>query len=115
MQIQSVQGQNFSGLQYHPSYREVEYILATKLGWSGFCKADKYLEKLAANKAHTDVYVSGDIENPKIYAEVAGKTFKENFFLGPLTILKRALKKSNEESSIELTADVIKTLNKDLD
>ncbi len=115
MQVQSVNSQSFKGLQCHPNYSHIEYILATKLGWNGFRKADKLLEKLAANKAHTDVYLGGDVEKPKIYAEVAGKTFKENLFFGPLTVLKKALKKSNEESHIELVADVIKTLAKDLD
>lgn len=115
MQIQHVSNQNFKGLQCHPNYREIEYVLATKLGYGGFTKADKYLEKLALNKAHTDVYLGGDISKPKIYADVAGKTYKENFFFGPLSVLKKALKKSNEESQIELMADVIKTLAKDMD
>ena len=115
MQIQCVSNQSFKGLQCHPNYQKIEYVLATKLGYNGCIKADKYLEKLASNKAHTDIYLGGDMSKPKIYAEVAGKTIKENFFFGPLTVLKKALKKSNEESQIELIADVIKTLAKDMD
>lgn len=115
MQVQSVNNQSFGGLQCHPNYQKIEYVLATKLGYRGCVKADKLLEKLAANQVHTDVYLGGNMKKPKIYAEVAGKTFKENFFFGPLTVLKRALKKSNEENQIELIAGVIKTLAKDLD
>ena len=115
MQIQSINSQSFSGLHCYPNYGQIEYVLATKLNCNGFIKADKLLEKLSKNKANADVFLGGNVENPRIYAEVAGKTFKENFFFGPLTVLKRALKKSNEDSQIELIADVIKTLAKDLD
>ena len=50
MQVQSVNSQSFQGLQCHPNYNQVEYVLATKLGWKGFNKADKCLEKLSKNR-----------------------------------------------------------------
>lgn len=97
MQIQCINGQSFGALQCHPNYSEVEYILATKLGWGNFNKADKYLDKLAKNKTHADIYIGGDLtKNPKICAEIGGKLIKENFFNGPISILKKALKISNK-------------------
>lgn len=96
MQVQSVSNQSFRGLQCHPNYGHVEYVLATKLGWDGFLKADKYLAKLAKNKTSAEVYVGCDPSKPKIFAEVGGKTFKENFFFGPVSVLKKALKLSNK-------------------
>lgn len=96
MQIQSVGNQSFKGLQCHPNYREVEYILATKLGGHGFDKADKCLDMLAKNNTNAEVYLGGDMLKPKIYAEVGGKLFKESWLWGPVTTLKRALKLSNK-------------------
>ena len=106
MQIQCINGQSFGALQCHPNYSEVEYILATKLSWGNFNKdrinfilneADKYLDKLAKNKTHADIYIGGDLtKNPKICAEIGGKLIKENFFNGPISILKKALKISNK-------------------
>ena len=96
MQVQSVNSQSFQGLQCHPNYNQVEYVLATKLGWNGFNKADKCLERLSKNSVHADVYVGGTEKHPKICAEVAGKVFKEGFFFGPITVLKKALKISDK-------------------
>jgi len=96
MQIQSIGNQSFTGLQCHPNYSEIEYILATKLGGHGFMKADKYLDKLAKNKIPADVYLAGDLTKPKIYAEVGGKLFKESWLWGPVSTLKKALKLSNK-------------------
>ncbi len=97
MQIQSVNSQSFSGLQCHPNYSEVEYVLATKLGYKGCVKADKLLEKLSANKAHADIFLGGEMtKKPKIFAEVGGKTIKEGLFFGPISVLKKALKLSNK-------------------
>jgi hypothetical protein len=97
MQVQSVNSQSFCGLQCHPNYSTVEYILATKLGWNGFSRADKYLEKLAKNHTNVDVFLGGELtKKPKICAEVGGKTIKEGWFFGPLSVLKKALKLSNK-------------------
>jgi hypothetical protein len=92
MQVQSVSNQNFKGLQCHPNYGEVQYILATKLDGYGFDKAVKYLDKLSKFRAHSDVYLVGDVDKPRIHAQVENKLFKESFFFGPITTLKKAFK-----------------------
>lgn len=96
MQIQSVNNQSFKGLQCHPNYGQIEYVLATKLGMNGFMRADKYLDKLAKNNIAADVYLGGNMEKPRIYAEVGGKLFKETWLYGPISTLKKALKLSNK-------------------
>lgn len=97
MQIQSVNSQSFGALQCHPNYSEIEYILATKLGWGGFNRADKYLDKLAKNKTHADVFLGGEMtKEPKIFVEIGGKTIKESWLFGPMSVLKKALKLSNK-------------------
>lgn len=97
MQIQSYNNINFKGLQCHPSYADVQYIIATKMGGYGFDKTMKVIDELAKRKTPTEIYVAGDVlDKPKIYAEVAGKTFKENFFYGPHSIVKKVLKYVNK-------------------
>ena len=97
MQIQRVSGQNFTSLQCHPNVKEVEYVIATKTGLESFMKASGIMNKLSQNKAYTELYLGGDLaKNPRIYAEVGGKLIKENFFVGPVTVLKRALKIANK-------------------
>lgn len=92
MQVQRTNSYNFKGLQCHPNYGEIQYIIATKMSGYGFEKTMAIIDKLATKKAHTDIYLGGDLEKPKIYADIAGKTIKENFFFGPYTVVKKVLK-----------------------
>ena len=92
MQIQSYNNLSFKGVQFHPDYGEVQYTIATKMNAEGFDKTMEIIGKLINKKANTDIYLAGDLENPKIYAEIGGKTFKENFFNSPLRVVKKALK-----------------------
>ena len=92
MQVQSISSPSFKGLQCHPNYGEVQYILATKLDGYGFDKAVKYLDKLSKFRAHSDVYLVGDVDKPIIHAQVENKLFKESFFNGPVRTLKKAFK-----------------------
>ena len=110
MQIQSVSNQNFKGLQCHPNYGEVQYILATKLDGYGFDKAVKYLDKLSKFRAHSDIYLVGDVNYPKIHAQVENKLFKENFFNGPIRTLKKAFKAArnfDEIANEEIAAKIM--------
>jgi hypothetical protein len=57
----------------------------------------KIIDKLGEKKAHSEIYLAGDLaKTPKIYAEIAGKTIKENFFFGPYSVVKKALKIANK-------------------
>lgn len=97
MQIQNYNNLNFKGLQCHPNYDEVQYIIATKMGGHAFDKTMKIIDTLANKAAHTDIYIGGELtKSPKIYVEIAGKTFKENFFYGPYSVVKKALKLANK-------------------
>jgi hypothetical protein len=58
-------------------------------------KGDKYLKELNNNHAVANLFLTGDPENPRLYAKVGGQLFKENWLYGPLTVLKKALIKSD--------------------
>ena len=96
MQIQNYSNTNFKGLQCHPNYAEVQYNIATKYGWNYFDKTMKIIDELAKKKANTDIYLAGDLENPDIYVDIAGKTIKENIFYGAYSVVKKALKLANK-------------------
>ena len=96
MQVQSVSGQNFRGLQYYPNYGEVLYLIAANTGGCSFDKATNIMRSLAKNKTTTALCVGGDLQNPRLFAEVGGKLFKENIIRGPVSVLKKALKLSNK-------------------
>lgn len=101
MQIQRTNGYSFKGLQCHPNYDYIQYIIATKLGAYSFDKTMKCVDALALNKTPADIYLGGNMEAPKIYVDIAGKTLKENFFRGPYSIVKKALKISNKLDKAE--------------
>lgn len=115
MQIQKVSNQNFGALKCKPSLNAVSMYIAEKSSSSKAIKRDLYLTQLEINKATTNLYLIENKGKKKLYAEVGNKLFKENFFNNPLRVLKKALSKSNEESQIELIANVIKILSKDFD
>lgn len=97
MQVQSVNGQSFKGLQCHPNFNTIEYVIATKTGQGSFFKASELMDKLSEKKAYTELYLGGELtKNPKIYAEVGGKIIKESFLFGPVSVLRKALKIANK-------------------
>ena len=115
MQVQSISNQSFGALKCEPNFNEIIMHIAKKSSMDGAIQGDKYLKELKNNKAVTNLYLAGNIEKPRLYAEVGGRLFKENWFVGPLTVLKRALRISKEESQIELMVDTIKILSRDID
>ncbi len=115
MQVQSVSNQSFGALKCEPNFSEIVMHIAKKCSADGAIQGDKYLKELKNNRAVTDLYLAGNMQKPRLYAEVGGRLFKENWFVGPLTVLKRALKVSKEQSQIDLIVDTIKILARDID
>ena len=117
MQIQKISNQNFGmALNCYPSLSKIQCDIATKHGFDKTLKCDDILEKLSDNKALTCLYLEQTDNNKiKLKAVVGNKIFKENFFNSPYRVLKKALKESKEQSKIELIADTLKILSKDLD
>ena len=96
MQIQNYNNLSFKGLKCYPNYEEVQYVIATKMSGNGFYKTMDLIDSLAQKKAHAIFYLAGDLQNPKIYSEIGGKTFKENFFNSPYRVAKKTVKLANK-------------------
>ena len=96
MQVQSVSNQSFGALKCEPNFSEIIMHIAKKCSADGAIQGDKYLKELKNNRAVTDLYLAGNMQKPRLYAEVGGRLFKENWFVGPLTVLKRALNESKK-------------------
>ena len=101
MQVQSVSNQSFKGIQCYPTYKDVQFYLAKQMSADGFVKTMNCIDKLAKNKALSEIYLGGDLENPRLIIEIGNKVLKESFFSSPLRIAKKALKISNNMDAEE--------------
>ena len=116
MHVQRVSNQNFGmALKCNPNMSQIQVGIALKHGFRKTMKADEILKQLSENKALTELSLVRTGNKSKLKAVVGDKVFIENWFNSPYRVLKKALKASKEQSSIELIADVIKTLSKDMD
>ena len=115
MQVQHVSNQNFGmALKCNPSLSQIQVGVALKHGFRKAMKADAILKQLSENKALTELSFVYSGNKSRLKAVVGDKVFVESWFNSPYRVLKKALKASKEQSSIELIADVIKTLSKDM-
>ena len=96
MQVQSVSNQSFGGIKCKPDLGEIIVHIASKSSYEGTIKGDRYLKRLKDNHALTNLYLTGNSKKQKLCASVGGKTFKENWLYGPLTVLKKALNVSDK-------------------
>lgn len=116
MQIQNVSNQNFGmALKCYPSLNKIQCDIARKHSMKKSMKSFNILDELDANKALTNLYLEDTGKGTLLKAIVGDKVFAENFFNSPYRVLKKALKESKEESTIELIAETLKILSKDLD
>ena len=115
MQVHHVSNQNFGmALKCSPSLSQIQVGIALKHSCRKSVKANKILKQLSQNKALTELSFVRSGNKSKLKAVVGDKVFIENWFNSPYRVLKKALKASKEQSSIELIANVIKTLSKDM-
>lgn len=116
MQVQQLSNQNFGmALKCYPSLSQIKVNIALKHGYKKTIKSDEILKQLSQNRALTNLYLENDGKKNKLVAEVGNRVFKENWFNSPYRVLKKALKTSKEESKLDLIANVIKILAKDID
>lgn len=116
MQIQNVSNQNFGmALKCYPNLGRIQCDIARKHNMEKSMKALNILDELNANKALTSLYLEDTGKGTRLKAIVGNKVFAENFFNSPYRVLKKALKESKEESKMELIAETLKVLLKDLD
>ena len=114
MRIENINCCNFGmAVKCVPNETEVKnYILKG-------CSTKKYLQlndifnQLSQNRAITNLTLKHNGKRQRLQATVGDNVFVENFFFNKVTILKKALKASKEESQIELIANVLRILSKD--
>ena len=75
-------------------------------------ESNEIIFQLEQNKALTELALESKGKRVKLKATVGDGEYKENIFCTAYRVLKKSLKKSKEETHIELIADVLKILSK---